>query len=597
MAIDFKTAFAGTCNARFFRLSRKPTRAALKAVLDAAAGAKTKIRFEGFSRKLPSQFDGTYSFYIFERRSKVTFLPEYDFKEVHFGFILFVQFDDYVAVFSSRTRVFDDKIEVFATQIDINKILASVVRKSADLRKLRAQSFSSGTAGCHSKTYEGVSLQSALGSLSNGRHLIRSLSTKSKGQVHSLNLDLRKVARYGSRTRLSALVEWCSEVIQLIEVGMADDEFISTFAEITALENAGEPNAIIFHTWELEHLLGDRFETDTVSLNLPRRSILSLSPEKADRYVRATTNILEARYQLAKVKDRKEWSIMQDLDDDNVRPIGTLTLDNGKFRFKSKRLNNLILRSEETVERIPEVISRGHLFSISFSDPQYFYSAGMTVLDRKIQQTAQYLTNFIQVHPELEHISDEKGNTSTDGKFTEGSIFRYIDEHLSTRPGLLVCEDLGPEWADFLHFEGGNQPRLRFLHAKHKSSSVGATPFHDIVSQALKNLGHVCRSASNYERKLVTKWSGAHGDLAVARIRSLVDFESAEECIQKVVGSAFVERSVVLVVSFFSKADFENQIQELNTAENHICQRVWLLSSFVSSCLELGIRPEVWCAP
>lgn len=269
----------------------------------------------------------------------------------------------------------------------------------------------------------------------------------------------------------------------------------------------------------------------------------------------------------------------------------------GKFRFRSKRLNRLEMKDEDGVERIPDIISRSHLFSVTFTDPQYFHTAGRTVKDSRIKEKAAHLLKYLRPFSELTEIDSEKGVLGDGSRFSDRCLFKFIEDVLKAKEGFLVCDDLGTEWADFVQFESGNRPLLRFIHAKHRDGQAGATPFHDIVSQALKNLGFLCRSDEIYVQRQSTKWIGKHGDLQVERQRSLNGYGTAAECIKNVVQNPQLERSVVLVVSFLSKSEFEGNIDRLELVENHSTQRVWLLTTFISSCLEVGIRPEIWCQP
>ena len=65
------------------------------------------------------------------------------------------------------------------------------------------------------------------------------------------------------------------------------------------------------------------------------------------------------------------------------------------------------------------------------------------------------------------------------------------------------------------------------------------------------------------------------------------------------------EKEFVLVVNFLSKKRLEkrfkeiknalNQSEETKTKDEAAFQQLWLLSSFVSTCLEAGVTPKVIC--
>lgn len=92
--------------------------------------------------------------------------------------------------------------------------------------------------------------------------------------------------------------------------------------------------------------------------------------------------------------------------------------------------------------------------------------------------------------------------------FPAGSLFRAIADELFKLPftaELLICDDLGTECADFV---GANFRRhqLGLIHAKPGSGEkISASAFHEIVSQAMKNLVYLTRNAE--VPKGIESWS------------------------------------------------------------------------------------------
>ena len=59
-----------------------------------------------------------------------------------------------------------------------------------------------------------------------------------------------------------------------------------------------------------------------------------------------------------------------------------------------------------------------------------------------------------------------------------------------------------------------------------------------------------------------------------------------------------------LAVNFISESKFETDLDNAlkkNIADANVkattFQRLWLLSSFVNTCLESGVKPTIYCAP
>jgi len=89
--------------------------------------------------------------------------------------------------------------------------------------------------------------------------------------------------------------------------------------------------------------------------------------------------------------------------------------------------------------------------------------------------------------------TSEKGRFArAQTEFEEGSAFRVVVDHIAHDVDVLLCDDLGDEWADFIAVNTeSNPPTISFYHAKHGEVSLSASAFHDSVGQAIKNLGRM----------------------------------------------------------------------------------------------------------
>src|SRR3546814_21053572 len=87
----------------------------------------------------------------------------------------------------------------------------------------------------------------------------------------------------------------------------------------------------------------------------------------------------------------------------------------------------------------------------------------------------------------------EKGVFANDQQsFSGGSVFQIVVDRIAEDCNILICDDLGDEWADFIGLSTDGSPNMvSFYHAKHGIRSLGASPFHEAVGQALKNLGRM----------------------------------------------------------------------------------------------------------
>jgi hypothetical protein len=80
----------------------------------------------------------------------------------------------------------------------------------------------------------------------------------------------------------------------------------------------------------------------------------------------------------------------------------------------------------------------------------------------------------------LSGVTDEKGSfTAAQVGFDPDSTFGVIERSIADGDEILVCDDLGDEWADFIGLNNSSStPRITFYHAKHGDLSLGAGQFH-----------------------------------------------------------------------------------------------------------------------
>src|SRR3546814_16589521 len=74
--------------------------------------------------------------------------------------------------------------------------------------------------------------------------------------------------------------------------------------------------------------------------------------------------------------------------------------------------------------------------------------------------------------------------------------------------------------SDFIGLSTDGSPNMvSFYHAKHGIRSLGASPFHEAVGQALKNLGRMTLAAEAMPAKYAS-WAGAYRDRKSTRLNS-----------------------------------------------------------------------------
>lgn len=118
----------------------------------------------------------------------------------------------------------------------------------------------------------------------------------------------------------------------------------------------------------------------------------------------------------------------------------------------------------------------------------------------------------------------------------------------------------------------------------------------------MKNLANLAPTQQLLVEKAAS-WGGPYLTSDIPRLRSnngtvmdAINVWIASE------NSPNFERTMCLVVDFLSYTRFEGQLNTMaatypRNIDSELYQRLWLLSSFVSACLDMGVKPLIYYKP
>jgi len=142
----------------------------------------------------------------------------------------------------------------------------------------------------------------------------------------------------------------------------------------------------------------------------------------------------------------------------------------------------LALGTDPDRRTLSKYIDGEDMFSFLFSDLALAYIDGSLFRDEAIVGGDAAFMRHILTEPVLGTTTSEKGTfVAGQHEFTAGSVFRAVADGLADED-VLICDDLGDEWADFIGVTANANPAvITFYHAKHGSRSLSASAFHDAV--------------------------------------------------------------------------------------------------------------------
>ena len=235
-------------------------------------------------------------------------------------------------------------------------------------------------------------------------------------------------------------------------------------------------------------------------------------------------------------------------------------------------------------------------FLVLFDDTSLAYVFGTLYRDDAFAAGDDTLLRYLKADARLASATDEKGGfTALQTTFDPNSVFGIVVD-------TLVCDDLGDEWADFIGLnDRGDVPILSFYHAKHGDLSLGASPFHVAVSQAIKNLGRLALPAEVMDRKIAS-WAGVYSNDGVQthipRVLRGGDAAALSQSFREARLAPGLVKRVCIVTSSLSRQQVAEALEAIRLGEApeaHFVQLYWLLLSFFSACAEVGAVGTIVC--
>jgi hypothetical protein len=254
------------------------------------------------------------------------------------------------------------------------------------------------------------------------------------------------------------------------------------------------------------------------------------------------------------------------------------------------RIDGLALGEDPNRKPLRRYIDNDDHFVVLFKDMAFAYIDGNLYRDDQLADGGGNLMRHIQVDRHLARPVSEKGEFAP-GKeaFDEDSVFGAVAMSIANGDDVLICDDLGDEWADFIGLNTHGSPNtISFYHAKHGPLSLGASPFRIsvAVSQAIKNLGRMSLQPEEMARKMGS-WSTVYVNggqqTAITRIVR-GDPAALDQIITTVRTAPDAVRRVYIVTSSLSRSQVGETLrmakEEGVAPAPHFVQLYWLLLSF-----------------
>lgn len=591
----------------FYRQKAPITTVAITTLFRAVRGGQTSPSNNFFSFVKQPHGASFWSALSFQFDKTPAFLPgTEDVIDRVTGYLLIVEYLGYVAIFKSQIDVTADFSKRYLQRIGAQDVDRGLTSKDSIFARVRLKHMTLSRFALRSKTLEGENLQNNVGMASSARFAPLGYSFTEAAEHFSTTPRTGRISLRSDRAGYLELVDYACSMIGRLHPRPgrpSSSPFLAAFARPLELADlTANPAQLAVDTAILEQAI---FDDKIIRLVKPDgggyRELLKV---EVDPIIAELTDVLRVAKNGA-----GKLLVSQPATGDEV---GEITIN--KTRIALKRLTLPLLADvyvEETEfalgadnDRVPlkQFIDKQDTFIVLFDQPRFAYLDGSLYEDDSFVNGGTQFLGYLFGNAELATVTDEKGLfTAAHRTFDPTSTFGAVLSTIAREDDVIVCDDLGDEWADFIGFRTDPaSPRVTFYHAKHGELTLGASAFHISVSQAIKNLGNLTLPAQSMNKKFA-RWgrfytnnkarTGIHRTCrgTPADSRTAVEFcRNAPHTFKR----------VAIVTSSLSKAAVEQAFREIEagrTASPYFVQLYWLLSSFFAACTEVGAFGCVIC--
>ncbi len=543
--------------------------------------------------------------FFFERDPVFLDLPAGHTKERVCGFLVLVEYRDHVVLFKSNLDVPSGFRAEYFRRAGDDRVEAAIARADATFEQIRLRNMATSKHALRSKTLEANDLQPVVGPSGASRYVPRGYRVRRGGDHYTATPNTGRISLRSDQATYQDLVHWAVLVVDmLIDENVPPSMFIRAFARPIDLDSIPAGVWPTYIAVDVPTLTEELFEAPA-GMRLVRRAgdeTVVLNKIEVDTILA----VLDRAFAVRRV--RGDLRIIA--AHGNIQ-IGSISV--GKTRislraFEIPEIENIYVEpvnpapgEEDTGEPIKRYIDRNDLYTILFNDFAIVYLDGALYRDDSLADGQNFLS-YVRGDARLNAATSEKGTFSAvHAAFDADCVFRILVDHVADQDELLICDDLGDEWADFIGVNGISRPKtISFYHAKHGNLSLGASALHIVVSQAIKNLGRINLPADEIAAKL-PKWTAAYNNENVVTLIQRVVRGNAALIREKIIdalSSPDTIRRVFIVTSSLSRRQLEQVFVAIRGGEAptpQFVQLYWLLMSYFSACAEVGAFAYVVC--
>ncbi|REG82151.1 hypothetical protein [Marinomonas pollencensis] len=530
-----------------------------------------------------------YSIVSYKIEAEPSFLEGTSIKEQKYAYLLLIECDDALAILKKYVDSPEKIFSSFIDEFDYEKFCHFHGDKKPEYERVTMKNMSISNAVIRSRSLEAKSLNGIVSSNSSSRSIPSNFRMKVGADSYTLTPSTSRVSHRDKKSAFDGLVDWVVEIKEEIKATTNQSEFLRNFASPICLKD------IIGLGHKIVAILIDLTEIENKFLNgvavLTKADGSQLNGGEINRFFNQLKSPI--------------------LVDGNLMKVKGTTLS-GKVSYSKKliTIRNKLLDSISVTENgsdtysIGSYINKEKPFSAVFDSPNYSYYSKSCFEDKHLVNNIQSILNIFDDSYNFTGIASEKEKPHTVNltRFPANSLFRKVEDQYCVSHNIVICDDMNDEWADHIAIDSNSAiPSISFIHSKFiKKDTYGASAFHDVVAQALKNIGRTQAEKQLFKNKYDNEWHKNYENTNISRVTGANNWQDLEVALDAVNQNPNSIKKIVLATPFLSKAKLAGELNKLALGQKckpHYVQLIWLINTFISSCKDFGVQAHILCKP
>jgi hypothetical protein len=573
-----------TLNGTFLRTSADVTDRDVEKIIEAARANEDEDYAPLLEVRRAVHGNAKVSALAFYSTREAHFAPEHDVYDTIASYIVIIETGPReLAILKKSCATLTPLLEKDFEIASYDELLNTFDDSRSLIQKLSTREMNVSDKGLRARSYEAPDLKGHMSPYAAGRSIPRFTQVRSRSDVRSISLNTGRINQLTDRVSVQRAVEWCLTVFAQMSKPRVNKSFFSSFARRISLADvlrSARPASILFERSAIEEHLSE----ESIELWYDRNGKYhKLNPRSLKRFL-DTLDVafeIDAQHRLTGTRS------------------GSLRVNTKTLSPSSTALRRLKIKGPKDYITLQSWITDHGYFMVSFDRPDFIYIKKSCFENRAGKAEVDAVLKCLEPIASFSSAKSEKGHV--DPKTTEfetSSLFAKV-EYIHRNDSHLFCDDFGNEWADHVSVDL-KAARVTFIHSKHaKKSSNSASALHEVIGQAVKNLGSMHFNAATFSAKVNQKFNKNYRGSRIARTRK-GNYRMANSDIKSLLADPRLHRKCVVACSSLSKKSAQTEFDKLKkglVVKGHITQLFWIISSFIHSCQGSACYPAIYCKP